>query len=155
MNDADTRALVSLLQTLKADGLLSPKMPLPVWKAINGVVPMPVVEVIVTSTEKDFLLTYRKDEYWDGWHIPGGFFFYRESVADACRRVALREIGIEVRFERMIDAYMWPDHPYGSPLSLVCVCHAKELPKEGTFFTEIPEDIIVHHGDFLRTFLQL
>lgn len=128
-------------------------MPLDVWKAIHAVVPIPAVEVIVTKTGRDFLLTNRKDEDWDGWHIPGGYMHYRESIPDACLRVAKKELGIDVTFNKFIDAFMWPDHPYSSALSLVCVCRTSETPKEGEFFTEIPKKMIPHHGEFLEKFL--
>ncbi len=154
MTNEETAELVRLLKSLQSDDLLSPRMPLEVWKALHGVVPMPAVEVIVTRTGKDFLLTDRQDEYWNGWHIPGGFMLHKESIADACSRVAKRELNIDVTFKECIDAFMWPDHPYGSPLSLVCVCHTSEEPKVGQFFTEVPPNIIVHHDKFIQRFLE-
>ncbi len=154
MTPEEINQLVKLLTKLKSSDLLPPKMPLPVWKAIHSIVPIPAVEVIVTTTGKNFLLTYRKDADWNAWHIPGGYMHYKESIEDACKRIGQTELGIDVTFDKMIDAYMWPDHPFSSALSLVCVCTTTDTPKDGTFFTEIPKDIIMHHGDFLKTFLE-
>ncbi len=145
--------LTQLLQQVKNEHLLSPNMPLSIWKALHQVVPIPAVEVIVTRTGKDFLLTYRSDADWDGWHIPGGYMLYRESISEACERIANKELGIALTFERVIDAFMWPDHPTSSALSLVCVCQTSEKPKDGRWFTEIHSKMIPHHGEFLRTFL--
>ncbi|MEK7563441.1 MAG: NUDIX hydrolase [Patescibacteria group bacterium] len=155
MTPEEIQQLEALLKKLRTEDLLPPKTPLPVWKAIHGVVPVPAVEVIVTTTSKNFLLVHRKDADWDGWHIPGGYLHHRESIEDGCKRIAHEELGISVAFERVIDTYMWPDHPYSSALSLVCVCTASEKPEEGEFFTEIPKEIINHHGDFLQKFLSM
>ncbi len=130
-------------------------MPREVWKALHKIVPQPAVEVIVTTNGKNFLLTDRHDADWNGWHIPGGYLQYRESIPDACARIAKKELGIEIAFDRLIDAFMWPDHPYSSALSLVCICKASAdvKPKAGEFFTEIPQKMIAHHAGFLRKFL--
>ncbi len=145
---------MTLLRKLRTDDLLPPKMPLPVWKAIHALVPIPAAEVIVTRTGKDFLLVNRKDEDWDGWHIPGGYLHHKESIPDACKRIAKTELALDVSFKQCIDTFMWPDHPYSSALSLVCVCTATGTPSAGEFFMEIPEKMIPHHREFLETFLQ-
>ncbi len=149
----ETAQLAALLKKLPEQNLRSPHMPFEVWKAIQAVVPVPAVEVIITRNGKDFLLVNRKDEHWDGWHIPGGYMLYQEPIPDACARIADKELGIKITFDRLIDAFMWPDHPYSSALSVVCVCTTKDEPKAGEFFTEIPQKMIPHHGDFLKTFL--
>ena len=120
---------------------------------MHGIVPLPSVEVLITKTGKDFLLTYRDDDYWHGWHIPGGFMLYQESIEHACQRLARKEVGIKVKFQRLITAYMWLDHPFGSPLSLVCLCTTKDAPSDGQFFTEIPENMVNHHDEFVKEFL--
>lgn len=154
MTQKEKDTLIHLLKKLKSENLLIPYMPLDVWYAVNSIIPLPAVEVLLTRSEKDFLLTYRRDNLWDGWHIPGGFIAYKETLADACDRVARRELGISVKFEKLVTAYVWQDHPYAGSISLVCKCTALEEPKEGKFFTEIPKDIIRHHGEFIQEFLR-
>ncbi len=153
MTEAEIAQLETLLQKLRTDDLLPPKTPYGVWKALHGIVPVPCVEVIVTTTGKNFLLTYRKDEHWDGWHIPGGYMHHKESVADACTRIGRKELDVDVTFTKVIGAHMWQNHPYSSALSVLCVCTAKEMPKVGEWFTEIPASIILNQGGFLETFL--
>lgn len=155
MTAAEIAQLVSLLGKLRTDNLLPPNMPFDVWKALHQIVPIPAVEVIITSSGKNFLLTYRKDEYWDGWHIPGGYMQYRESIPNACKRIVQKELGMDVEFTKLIDAFMWPDHPYSSALSLVCVCTTADEPNDGEWFTDIPNPMILHHGRFLEEFLAL
>src|SRR3712207_8238367 len=55
-------------------------------------------------------------------------------------RSAEREIGAVVRLERLVTAYMWPNHPYGSPLSLVCLCRPDGQPTRGRYFAERSEE---------------
>ncbi|MGK7877535.1 MAG: NUDIX hydrolase [Xenococcaceae cyanobacterium] len=154
MHSSDIKLLIELLEALKEEGLAAPKMPFLVWQALHGLVPLPAVEVIISQTGKDFLLTYRQDEYWDGWHIPGGFVGCGESIEGACNRIAQQELGIGVVFKRVITAYMWPNHPYANTLSLVCWCVPCTPPKEGEFFTEIPDKMVPHHADFITAFLE-
>ena len=150
LSAAEERELARLLRKLTDAGLRSPRMPAEVWRLLHGLVPQPAVEVVVTRTGRDVLLNHRRDRDWDGWEIPGGFMLYHESVEDACRRIAEREIGTSVAFERIVTAYMWPDHPYGSPLSLVCLCRPLGEPTRGRYFEELPDGMVPHHADFAR-----
>lgn len=154
MKTTEIKQLTELLENLKTENLTPPNMPLSVWKAIQDLVPTPAVEVLITNTDKDFLLIHRKDEHWNGWHIPGGFMLHKESIEKACNRLANKELGISVKFEKIITAYMWPDHPYGSPISIVCKCNTDQKSKAGKFFTEIPPNMVPHHGSFVKQFLQ-
>jgi len=155
MNQKDIKKFVSLTAKIKKENLLIPNMPLPIWYAVHSILALPTVEIIMTRNGKDFLLAYRKDEYFDGWEIPGGFIGYKESLSEACVRIAKREVGLKPKFEKVITAEVWEDHPYSSGVSIVCVCTVKGEPRRGEFFTEIPQDTISHHADFLRAFLNL
>jgi ADP-ribose pyrophosphatase YjhB (NUDIX family) len=129
-------------------------MPYPAWRALADLVPQPAVEVLISRTGSDFLLVYRKDEHWDGWHLPGGFMIPGESIAEACNRIAEREVRSSVTFERFVLAFAWPWHPYAHPVSLVCQCALRGgEPQAGTFFTELPSRMVLHHADFVGAFL--
>jgi ADP-ribose pyrophosphatase YjhB (NUDIX family) len=153
LTNQETETLIGLLNKLKKEKLQPPHMPLSIWRALLSVVPMPSVEVIVTKSGLDFLLTYRQDKDWHGWHIPGGFIAPRESIQKACERVAGRELGIDVTYHHLIDAYSWPDSPYGNDLSLICLCSTDQTPKVGKFFSAIPDNTVLHHREFLLDFL--
>jgi hypothetical protein len=155
MKREEIKQLTKLLKHLKSEKLVPPNTPFEAWIAIQEIVPTPAVEVLITRTGKDFLLVLRKDKHWNGWHIPGGFMLYQESIEDACNRLAKRELGNAVKFEKVITAFMWPDHPYGSPLSLVCQCKTSQKPKTGKFFTNTPSNMIPHHDKFIDEFLKL
>lgn len=153
MTETEIKKLIKLLKKLKEDGLAPPKTPLSVWKELATILPAPAVEVLVTKNGKDFLLTLRNDEYWQGWHIPGGFMLAKESVEQACSRIAQKEIGIDVRLKRVKSVHTWEDHPYASAISIICVCKPKGRPNNGNFFTQIPKETISQHKSFLKNFL--
>jgi len=152
MTNIDRTTLISLLEKLKKENLTIPNMPLDIWFALNKVVPLTAVEVIITNTGKDLLLTKRKDMFWDGWHIPGGFIGLNESIEDTCKRVAREELGISIEFKEVLDAYVWPDHPYASSISIICRCKTSDKPKVGKFFRKIPKKIVSHHDEFIEIF---
>ena len=93
MNKKEISTLVNLLAKLKTEGLEMPNMPSVVWLAINKLVPLPAVEVLITRSGEEFRLVYRKDQYWDGWHIPGGFY----SLKNRSKKVVIesRERNLE------------------------------------------------------------
>lgn len=154
MNKEEQKNLINLLNKLKDKNLTIPNMPISIWYAINKIVPLLAVEVIITNTGEDFLLTKRKDTFWDGWHIPGGFIACGELPEDACKRVAKKELGIDVNFKKLISVYFWRDHPYASSISLLCICTPKMISKKGRFFKKIPRKIVSHHDEFIKEFLQ-
>jgi ADP-ribose pyrophosphatase YjhB (NUDIX family) len=153
MTEAETEQLRSLLLKLRAEGLAVPRMPCDVWKALRGLVVQTAVEILITRNGDEFLLTWREDQHWRGWHIPGGFLGPEESLKAACRRIAKRELGIEVIFEHLLMAYVWPDHPYASVVSLLCICSTESTPCTGSFHQRIPEDTLPNHDALLRAFL--
>jgi ADP-ribose pyrophosphatase YjhB (NUDIX family) len=140
----------------------TPNLPFDVWKAIGRLVVQPAVELVIENECGGVLLTYRKDQYWDAWHIPGGFMAPGESIAETCSRVAKRELGIDVDFRKVIDVCSWPEHPphpYASLISIFakCVLAGEEPPHDGTFYgssdygsSDWPQKILPAHESFLR-----
>lgn len=129
------------------------------WMQLHRIVPMPAVELIIHQNErKEFLLTMRRDKFWNGWHIPGGFILQRETIPDATKRIVQRELKIQgVTNIKPIAIKKWDKHPYGSPISLVLVCSAVgkiEETEEMRFFDHIPTPIIPNHEEFLGEFLR-
>lgn len=153
MTDKEITQLLKLLNQLKEEKLVPPQMPFEVWKSLKGLVAQPAVEVLITRTGKDFLLVERHDDYWNGWHIPGGFMAAEEKIPDALNRHANKELGTDVELVKILFARTWPNHPYASAVSIVCVCKALKPPKKGKFFTQIPPDIIPEQKEFLEKFL--
>lgn len=149
----ESQQLIRLLRRLRATGAESPRLPLEIWRAITSLVPVAAVEVLITRDGTDFLLTMRQDEHWNGWHVPGGYVGCGEPLAEACRRVARRELGIDVHFQRVLHAFTWSDHPYAQTVSIVCCCQTSETPRCGTFFRAIPSPMVPNHAEMLAEFL--
>jgi len=154
MTKEEINSFVHLVEKIKKENLYIPHLPLKLWYAVHSFLALPVVEVLMTRTGRDFLLVWRKDKYFKGWEIPGGYIGYKESLKEACQRVAKREVGLIPKFQKVLTAEVWLDHPYSSGVSIVCLCKVKGEPKNGRFFTEIPPDTLGHHPKFLKAFLK-
>ena len=153
MTEEQLDTLITHMQIAKQDNVLLPKVPLNLFKALNAFVSLPVVEVILVDNQRRVLLTYRQDEDWNGWHIPGGFMGYTESIPDACSRIALKELGSDCTFTQVVHASAWENrHPYGAPVSIFCKCSVSDVKplQDGTFFESCPKDTIAFHKDFLK-----
>ena len=134
-------------------------IPEEVWFALHELIPMPAVEVLITRDNgKEFLLIYRKDKFWDGWHVPGGFVKIKESLIDACRRIAESEVRIDISGLKLIDVVKYEHHPYGgSPVGIFYVCSPVGEVKETEtmhFFKEAPENMIPGHSQLINSYLQ-
>ena len=151
MTEEQIDDLVKYIRLAKQDKILLPNLPLRLFEALNEYVSLPVVEVILVDKQNRFLLTYRDDEHWHGWHIPGGFVGVRESIQNACSRIAMRELGIECTFIKVVNAIAWENnHDFSSPISIFCLCTVKgdKAPQDGTYFDTCPEDTIGFHKAF-------
>lgn len=140
--------LVKLLRRLAEQGGAMPTTPRAIWDALAGVVPRLAVELVLQDRDA-ILLSWRDDETWHGWHLPGGFVGCDESLADACRRIAARELAIEVDLAGVIADFAWPDHPCGSVLSLLCAVRFTATPSAGKFFVELPSPMVRHHAELV------
>lgn len=127
-------------------------MPFAVMREIASLVPLPAVEVLVTRDGRDLLLTYRKDDFWNGWHVPGGYVACEEPFEAACTRITRRELGIEVRMYEVLDAFVWLTHPYASTISILCLCRPLGQPREGEFFTVAPDPMVANHDRIVQRF---
>lgn len=125
---------------------------------------LPVVEVVVvrrTGAEWEFFLSWRKDDEWDCWHIPGGHWRANQTLEEACNEVSLRELSVSVRVIEEVKSHKWLDHPkypLFNAISHVVVCETDQTIEEtpdAHFFSEIPDGIMINHGDFLRKVLMV
>jgi len=101
-------------------------------RVAHGVISHWASEIVITRpkgirTREILLAIYEGgvEEFRGMWHIPGGCNIWNElDIQTTCSRVALSEIGVDVKFVRVLDAHKWREgeHPYGRPLSLYCLC---------------------------------
>ncbi|MDB4976265.1 MAG: hypothetical protein JWN48_4606 [Myxococcaceae bacterium] len=152
MTADEVALLTQLLRKLSAEGLGTPRTPKEVFGAFKGVVTQPAVELLVTRSGSDVLLTRREDRHWHGWHLPGGFVGVEETLEAAATRIAKVELGTGAKLQRIVGHYTWPNHPYASALSLLCLCELEGAPADGQFFEPLPDDLLAGHRALLQRF---
>lgn len=80
-------------------------LPDDIFYFISRTTPLVNVDLIVFSSKKKILFTWRDDKYaGKGWHLPGGIIRFKEDMVDRVKIVAKKEIGIELnKIEGPID----------------------------------------------------
>lgn len=128
------------------------------WLSVQQAFRLPYAEVLIVRKQHNKLegaLVERHDEYWNGWHIPGGRISNPNlNFEEACQAVARGELGIGIRllYPDPVHTYLWTDHPYGHPISLVGVAVTDEALKsdKARFFSKPPENMVAHHAEFFH-----
>lgn len=124
----------------------APHLPKELFNQIIKLMPGTVLELVITRDGKDFLLTYRKDENFEGWHFPGGFLGYRETFEAAAQRIAMRELGVKLQNIEYLDVlnYIHGEDPRAHLVAHVFRATTMEKPKDGQYFSEAPEPYLPH-----------
>ncbi|BBX52871.1 hypothetical protein GCM10009645_12010 [Mycolicibacterium poriferae] len=131
------------------------------FRDIYSKVPRLTVEVVVRSPA-GVLLTLRDIEPCRGlWHLPGGTVRFGEKMVDAVRRVAAKEVGIDVVAAHPLGYIEYPSHhengldsPVGIAFDVVDytgVPHADDEAADARWFTELPAQMHREQVDFLRS----
>lgn len=129
------------------------------FDTIYAKVPRLTVELILRS-DAGVLLTKRTIEPCIGkWHLPGGTVYYGESIDDAVKRIAQKELGINVKAAKQIGIIEYPDHVasgYGDPRGIAHLIEGYEgeihIDAESDaydWFTVLPADMHVNQDTFL------
>jgi len=81
------------------------------FDAIYSKVPRLAVDVIVKNEAGAIYMTKRAIEPCKGqWHLPGGTVYFGESLLDAVKRVALKELNIKVQSVNNKGYIEYPSH---------------------------------------------
>jgi ADP-ribose pyrophosphatase YjhB (NUDIX family) len=129
------------------------------FDSIYARVPRLTVELVIAG-ERGVLLALREIEPCIGlWHLPGGTVLFGERVADAVRRVAAHELGIEVTVGELLGYIEYPSHyengldsPVGLAFAaapLLPLSDRPELRSECRWFPQAPEQIHDEQRAFL------
>ncbi len=149
LSEQEIATLVSLLAKVKLPA------PYEAFKAISKSVPLVAVDIAYMPDEDHILLTYRKDEFYDNWHIPGSMLLTGEHPEKALVRVAKNELGVEIGEFQFIN-YAHELYPRGHSIILLFKVPAIQKPADGQYFRldELPEKFLEEqHGEieFLKS----
>jgi len=124
------------------------------------------VELVITNSNRDFLMTRREGPDFIGWHFPGSMIWPDETLEQTCRRIAKDEVGVDIAKIRLnIDLNMprdpetnfrtykgvrYPIHGCG----IVCVAAiaSGQLPDFGIFFKSLPPDTTPTHREIFNIY---
>lgn len=119
-------------------------LPQAVFDALCSVIPFIACEVIVMNKKGELLLTWREDQWWQGWHFPGGLLRYRETVDHRIKKIAFDELGASITSCKFLFPMNYTKSSRSGGISLVFLCKSSK-PIQGTFFKTMPNDIIPEH----------
>jgi len=125
----------------------------PVFKALCKSVPMVAIDIAVMPDAEHILLTYRKDEFFNGWHIPGSILLYQETVVHALRRVIRTELKIKVSKPKFLNYISYGENrEHGVALLFVVKPKKKGVVQNGKFFNlrNLPPNTIKVHAPELN-----
>ncbi len=123
----EEKDLVKLLKKVRLPA------PLPVFRALCQSVPMVAIDLAVMPDDQRLLLTYRKDEFYDAWHIPGSILCSGESPADALKRISRQELKLKITSPRFVN-YFSINGSRGQEIILLFVARPIEKPRIGDYF---------------------
>jgi hypothetical protein len=141
------------------------------FQLVHQILPVPATEVAVVS-EKGLLLQYRDFAEWPvpynrpGWYIVGGYIPWGASLRESCEFHLNKDLRSEnKRAGTMMEPvtlsepvvigtkkWMSGEHPFGCPVSIVCVCEVEageivETDYLKWFEETVPTDV-PHHQTF-------
>jgi ADP-ribose pyrophosphatase YjhB (NUDIX family) len=71
-------------------------LPQAVFDLVGRLSPVLNVDLLIRNERRETLLTWRHDELYHGWHIPGGVVRFKEQMAQRVAEVARTELGATV-----------------------------------------------------------
>ena len=71
-------------------------LPEPVFRMVGRLTPVVNVDLLIRNDRRETLLTWRHDDLYLGWHIPGGVVRFKERMEERVAEVARTELGATV-----------------------------------------------------------
>ncbi|MBI4058022.1 NUDIX domain-containing protein [Candidatus Microgenomates bacterium] len=133
------------------------------FKSIYSRVPRLCVEAVYYTPEKGVMLTKRAIKPAKGkWHTPGGTVYYKETLENAAKRIAKKELGADISVEKILgvmEAQFYDNyhHDVSIVISVKLLNDRIRLnnneASEYAFFKTLPEDMIPTQKEFLLNHL--
>lgn len=108
-------------------------VPYPIFIALCKSVPLIAIDLAVMPDPHHLLLTYRKDEFYDNWHIPGMVLRFNDRVLNRLKRVAKDELDIRISKIRFIGYYEYRDVRTRG-IGLLFIARPIGMPCSGEYF---------------------
>lgn len=129
------------------------------FREIYKKVPRLTVEIIIKNS-KGIYLTERSIEPCKGlWHLPGGTVRFGEPLVEAVKRIAKRELGVEVIKTKLLGYIEYPSHylndldsPVGIAFEVTGYEGTMQPNNEASnsgWFADLPEAMHDEQRDFL------
>jgi 8-oxo-dGTP diphosphatase len=124
--------------------------------------PLATVDIIIESDEGIVLVRRRNPPL--GWALPGGFIDRGESAAQAARREAKEETGLDVELTELLGVYSDPRRdPRGFTIGTVFIGRAAGQPVGGDDAAEarvvaldaLPSDLAFDHATIISDYGRL
>lgn len=111
---------------------------------------VPVTIDLAIARGKKILLTYRRDAYFTGWHFPGSFMAPGETAAEAVKRTARVEAGLNIRNAKLLGVTNCVHGRRFHFVSFFFLSTAADRPTDGKWFSKQPSDLIPGHKHLWR-----
>ena len=142
--------------------LMPKRLPSEEFNRIYSKVPRLCVDIVVKSSE-GILLTKRAIPPSIGyWHIPGGTIMHGETLEQAVKRVAEKELGVDVKIIKILGATEFLSdkttimgHAVSIPHLVKVISGKIKLDNQASeyrFFKKIPGKTIPEHKKFLESY---
>lgn len=130
------------------------------FKEIYSKVPRLTVEILLKDDSGKIFLTKRSIEPCKGqWHLPGGTVRFGEALVDSVRRIAKRELGIDISQLHSVGFIEYPSHYLNgldSPFGVVFEIDdyrgkldANEEAEAAGWFYDLPDNTHDDQRDYL------
>ena len=131
---------------------------------IYSKVPRLCVDLIIKNNDGILLTKRAISPYFGEWHFPGGTVFFKETIEQAAKRIAKRELGVDIKLETQLGYMEFTEEDSGRKHSVLIVFLANisrgeiTLNEESSAFLftkTVPEKTVAHHKDFFNQKLTL
>ena len=146
-------------------------LPIELFYFTSRLTPLVNVDLLIRNDRGEILLTWRHDQFYKGWHIPGGIIRFKETAAERIKAVALSELGATVdagsspcEVHEMQDRArdirghfisLLYEARLASSLDASRQCHDVAKPANGqwAWHGPCPDDLLPTHASYRRHFL--
>lgn len=142
----------------KYPNLTPGKQPSPhgIFEKVGGLMVPSCVELLLIREGKIYL-TYRNDQYFKGYHVPGSYIAPRETFLETAKRIARREtIGVAVTGGMAVGLpFNHCNNPRFHDVAVLFLAEFDGNPPVGKdvggWFDEKPDDLIDGHQEYWPT----